>query len=71
MSTYRWLRNHDYFSDHEAWDPSGNILSASSMDSNIIRTVDLDLSFNDKTGYMVEDFSSEITTGIMNDKFIW
>ncbi|MEC8541063.1 MAG: hypothetical protein VXY53_04410, partial [Candidatus Thermoplasmatota archaeon] len=71
MSTYRWLRNHDYFSDHEAWDPSGGTYarSASSMDSNIIRTVDLDLSFNDKTGYMVEDFSSEITTGIMNDKY--
>ena len=71
MSTYRWLRNHDYFSDHEVWNPSGGTYarSASSMDGNIIRTVDLDLSFNNKSGYVVEDFSSEITTGIMNDKY--
>ena len=71
MSTYRWLRNHDYFSDHDIWDPSGGTYarSASSMDSNIIRTVNLDLSFNNKSGYVVEDFSSEITTGIMSDKY--
>ena len=71
MSTYRWLRNHDYFSNHDTWDPSGGTYarSASSMDSNIIRTVNLDLSFNNKSGYVVEDFSSEITTGIMSDKY--
>ena len=71
MSTYRWLRNHDYFSNHDTWDPAGGTYarSASSIDSNIIRTVNLDLSFNNKSGYAVEDFSSEITTGIMSDKY--
>ena len=71
MSTYRWLRNHDYFSNHATWDPSGGTYarSASSIDSNIIRTVNLDLSFNNKSGYAVEDFNSEITTGIMSDKY--
>ena len=68
MSTYRWLRNHDYFSNHDIWDPSGGTYarSASNMDSNIIRTVSLSLSMDENSNYVVEDFNSDITTGIMS-----
>ena len=71
MSTYRWLRNHDYFSDHDIWDPSGGTYarSASSIDSNIIRTVSLSLSMDKNSNYVVEGFSSDITTGIMSSAY--